>query len=264
MNRQVYRKEAIERLSSPEQLDLLMPVTSSRGWIALSGVGLLLLMGVLWGIFGSVETTVEGSGLLMRYAGFRWVVAPQEGQIAEILVDSDSPVQEGDRLLTLSHADADGSPKLVDVLSPSSGRVLDVNVMPGSTVAAGESLLSVESPEAPLQAAVYVSAADGFKIQPGMAVRLTPATAVNESSSRLPGRVLSVARFPVTQPQMMYTLQNAEWVNSLMRLGPTLEVIIDIPSEKPLSGLYSGTPCDASIVVARRRPIAFLLPASGD
>src|SRR4030042_3066407 len=150
MNRQVFRKEAIERLSSPEQLDLLTPVTSGRGWIALTGVGLLLLMGILWGIFGSVETTVEGSGLLMRYAGFRWIVAPEAGQVANILVDADSPVKEGDPLLTLSKTEADGTPKSAEVLSPRSGRVLDVNVMPGSSVTAGESLLSIESPEAPL------------------------------------------------------------------------------------------------------------------
>ncbi len=264
MNRQVFRKEAIERLSSPEQLDLLMPVTSGRGWIALMGVGLLLLMGILWGVFGSVETTVEGTGLLMRYDGFQWVSAPQAGQVTDVVAAADGAVSEGDRLLSLSYTDADGSPRSADVLSPGSGRVLTVNVMEGSTVKAGEPLLSIESPEAPLQAAVYVSAADGFKVQPDMAVKLTPITLISESASRLPGRVESVARSPATQSQVMYTLQNAEWASTLMSRGPVLEVMINIPSEEPLTHLYSGTPCQASIVVAKRRPIMFLLPASGN
>jgi hypothetical protein len=62
----------------------------------------------------------------------------------------------------------------------------------------------------------------------------------------------------------MYSLQNEEWVSSLLRLGPTLEVIIDIPSRRPLTELYSGTPCDASIIVTKQPPVNFLLPSSSN
>ena len=111
---------------------------------------------------------------------------------------------------------------------------------------------------------VYVVAADGFKVQPDMDVRILPATATRQGAVFLRGRVQSVARFPATNAQLMYSLQNEEWVNSLLRLGPTLEIMIDIPSNRPLTELYSGTPCGASIIVAKQRPVHFLLPASGD
>jgi hypothetical protein len=97
-----------------------------------------------------------------------------------------------------------------------------------------------------------------------MDVRILPATATRQGAVFLRGRVKSVARFPATHAQLMFSLQNEEWVNSLMRLGPTLEVVIDIPSRRPLTELYSGTPCDASIIVAKQRPIHFLLPATGN
>ena len=38
----IFRKVALERLSSPEQLDQLMQVTSPKGWLALAGLGALL------------------------------------------------------------------------------------------------------------------------------------------------------------------------------------------------------------------------------
>jgi len=261
MKREVFRKEALERLSSPEQLDLLMPVTSSRAWFALAGIGLLLVMGIVWGVFGNVETTVEGTGLLMRQQGFQWIVAPRAGEVADVFVDADSEVKPGDLLLTFMQAGAEDALESTEIRAPSAGRVLDANVRPGSIVGAGESLVSIESPEAPLHAVIYVPAADGFKVQPEMSVRLLPATASRQGVVFLRGRVKSVARFPTTNAQLMYSLQNEEWVSSLLRLGPTLEIVVDIPSRRPLTELYSGTPCDASIIVAKHRPIQFLLPA---
>lgn len=261
MKREIFRKEALERLSSPEQLDLLMPVTNSRSWFALAGIGLLLLMGLIWGIFGTVETTVEGTGLLMRYQGFEWVAAPEAGEIIDVMVDSDSEVRAGDLLVMYVPTGAENSSEPAELRAPAAGRVLDAKVRPGSFFAADELLVSIESPEAPLQAVVYVAASDGFKVHPEMDVRILPATAAHQGDVFLRGRVQSVARFPSTHAQLMYSLQNEEWVNSLLRLGPTLEVIIDIPSNRPLTELYSGTPCDASIIVDRQRPIRFLLPA---
>jgi hypothetical protein len=66
MKQQIYRQEALDRLSSPDQLDQLMPLTNPRGWIALAGAGLLLLAGVLWAVFGTITVTVDGEGVFSR------------------------------------------------------------------------------------------------------------------------------------------------------------------------------------------------------
>ena len=49
----LFRQSALERLSSPEQLDQLLQVTTSRGWLALVGVIALLAVGVVVAV-GSV------------------------------------------------------------------------------------------------------------------------------------------------------------------------------------------------------------------
>ena len=49
----IFRKEALERLSSPEQLDQLMKIVTPRSWLPLVTLGGLLGMGLLWSFFGA-------------------------------------------------------------------------------------------------------------------------------------------------------------------------------------------------------------------
>ena len=58
----IFRKVALERLSSPEQLDQLMQVTSPRGWLALGAFGALLLTALGWSVLGSIPTDATGEG----------------------------------------------------------------------------------------------------------------------------------------------------------------------------------------------------------
>src|SRR6516162_4779951 len=65
----IFRKVALERLSSPEQLDRLITLSSPIGWAALAALAALLAAVVAWGIFGGVPTRVEGAGILVTRDG---------------------------------------------------------------------------------------------------------------------------------------------------------------------------------------------------
>ena len=60
MRSDVFRKVALDRLSSPEQLDQLMEVTTPHGWLALAGAGLLLGVAVVWSTTGTLPERVSG------------------------------------------------------------------------------------------------------------------------------------------------------------------------------------------------------------
>lgn len=66
---QLFRKTSLDRLSSPEQLDALMQVTSPKGWVALLAIGGLLFMALLWGVWGSIPTRIMGTCILIDQAG---------------------------------------------------------------------------------------------------------------------------------------------------------------------------------------------------
>jgi HlyD family secretion protein len=89
----IFRKVALERLSSPEQLDQLVQVTSPRGWLALSALGGLLLLALAWGVFGTIPTEATGEGILLR--GVAALVAPGSGPIEEVRVAVGDTIHKG-------------------------------------------------------------------------------------------------------------------------------------------------------------------------
>lgn len=61
----LFRQSALERLSSPEQLDQLMQVTTSRGWFALAAVIGLLVVGVVIAAVGEIPIRTQASYCLL-------------------------------------------------------------------------------------------------------------------------------------------------------------------------------------------------------
>lgn len=91
----IFRKVALERLSSPEQLDQLLQVTDPRGWLALVALGALLLASLGWGVFGSIPTEATGEGILLRSGGVSSLVAAESGQVEELLVSVGDVIEKG-------------------------------------------------------------------------------------------------------------------------------------------------------------------------
>ena len=52
----LFRKAAIERLQSPDQLNQLVDVASPRAWISLIALCALLGVGIVWSVVGVLPT----------------------------------------------------------------------------------------------------------------------------------------------------------------------------------------------------------------
>jgi HlyD family secretion protein len=91
----LFRKVALDRLSSPEQLDQLTQVTSSKGWIALSAIGLVLVTAIGWSVAGRLPERVMGTGMLLKSGGVLEVVAPGSGRVSDVSVEVGDTVREG-------------------------------------------------------------------------------------------------------------------------------------------------------------------------
>ena len=62
----IFRKQALERMTSPERLDQLIQIVTPKDWLLL---GTFLTLGVIllaWCIWGKVPTTVDGQGMIVR------------------------------------------------------------------------------------------------------------------------------------------------------------------------------------------------------
>jgi HlyD family secretion protein len=101
MARRIFRQVALERLSSPEQLDQLLTITNPIGWMALFAIGGLLLVAILWGIYGNIPTNVQGQGIILKKGGLVTIQAQNPGTITALNVEVGALIQKGDIIARL-------------------------------------------------------------------------------------------------------------------------------------------------------------------
>ncbi|MGQ0655174.1 MAG: NHLP bacteriocin system secretion protein [Betaproteobacteria bacterium] len=103
----LFRKVALERLSSPEQLDSLMRVITPQAWLALAPLVALIAAAVGWGWFGSIPTKVIGKCILINATGLADITAGAAGRMARLKVAVGDTVQRGDEIAFISQPDLD-------------------------------------------------------------------------------------------------------------------------------------------------------------
>ncbi len=97
-----FRQSALDRLSSPEQLDQMVRVSDAKGWIAVSGISLFVAFIIAWGVFGSIATEVEAPGILVLQGGrLMNVPSPAGGVITQLRVRAGDTVTQGQVVATV-------------------------------------------------------------------------------------------------------------------------------------------------------------------
>jgi HlyD family secretion protein len=119
MNTKLFRQVSIERLSSPEQLDAVLRVTSFRSWLALAATFGVLAVAVAWGYTGSIPTTATGQGLIVRHGGVLNLVARGAGVVVEMRVKA------GERIHANQVVAIIAQPELVEKLKAMRGAFED-------------------------------------------------------------------------------------------------------------------------------------------
>lgn len=97
----IFRQDALDRLSSPERLDQLMQVIKPTDWIALVGLGALVGCGVVWSLVGRIPVTVEGRGVFIQPRQVIDLQATLPGQLKSLNIRSGMCVKKGEVLATI-------------------------------------------------------------------------------------------------------------------------------------------------------------------
>jgi multidrug resistance efflux pump len=118
----IYRKAALERLKSPEQLDTLMRVTDAKGWLALLGCSVIIAAALVWGALGTIQTKVSASGILLSGRGLTEVTAQGDGQIVSLEVEAGAEIKKGQIIARIDQpelkAQIDNTEARLDRLAP--------------------------------------------------------------------------------------------------------------------------------------------------
>jgi HlyD family secretion protein len=104
----IFRAAAIERLSSPEQLDQLVRITRPIDWAATLAIGLALIVVVVWSLIGRIATRAPGEGILI-IGGGRVVdaVSVAAGRLESINVAVDDHVSQGQVIARIAQTDSE-------------------------------------------------------------------------------------------------------------------------------------------------------------
>jgi len=96
MSNQLFRKAALDKLASPERLDVLMQVTSPKGWLALIVVGGVLAAVVVWSVIGSIPRRVDAEGILIPGGRVREITASGSGFLKSFSVVKGKDIKDGE------------------------------------------------------------------------------------------------------------------------------------------------------------------------
>ena len=101
MSNPMFRKAAMDKATSPEQLDLVMQVTSPMGWLAVATIGTILFLVGVWSFVASIPDLVEGQGVLIRGERLTEIKAPSAGTLISLNVSADANVTAGQTIATI-------------------------------------------------------------------------------------------------------------------------------------------------------------------
>ncbi len=289
MEKNIFREVSLKRLSSPEQLDQIIKVTSPKGWMALVAIGLLLVSAIIWSFVGNIPTKISGKGILLNNAGVYSLTHDTSGQVIDLRFNAGNKVQKGDTIArihqpelireinellgSLHELESNGSNntssyhELSDrveqlrteldyrsqIVSPIEGHILELSMHPGSIIQPGQTLATLEQygSTVRLEAVLYVPAELAGEIQSGMEVQISPSIVNKEEYGYMQGRITSVAEYPATTQSMMQTLGNENLVTLLAGQGAPLKVQADlIPDSKTISGYKWSSPAGPPIAIA--------------
>ncbi len=264
----VFRKVSVERLSSPEQLDLLMQVTNSKSWLALLGIISLTIMAFFWAINGRIPVEISGTAVLLPQGGMKSVIALAAGQVSELSVKPGDNIQAGQQIGVIGLIAQDATYPIISLYS---GQVVEVKTGVGYLIEPGTAVVTVapiDSNKA-LEAVMYVSRSEAQRIHPGMSVKLVPETA--QSYGFLWGEVVAVGEYPASRQFVINAIGSEELAAVLMPEEAPIEVTITLLAHStgaeneqrtPASGsdfaLKHGTLSLARIIVDQQAPISLL------
>ncbi len=276
MDQNIYRKVSIDRLSSPEQLDRLIIVTSSKLWITLLAVASILVAAIIWGVTGSISTNISGDGMLITSGGTTEICSSCEGQISDIRVVAGDYIKAGEIVARMNQNDlvdqiailmekteslkASGADdneildyeqqvtalknKLAEtsvIISPKAGRVTEVNAAVGDKVELGTSVVSIvdeDKDENDLMAVFYVPVASGKKLKAGMQTKISPSIVQEEEYGCILGRVVSVSEYPISVKTAEQKLGNSKIAESYAGNNVCLEVLAELEVNKDTDSGY--------------------------
>jgi hypothetical protein len=267
----LFRKEALKKLYSSEDLEKALYVVKPINWIALVMILLFSLAVILWSFFGSITTIVPCQGIYLDLTKFQAIAVPTKGRLLSVEVLIGDKVKEGDVIARIWDEDTN---KEIEIKAPKNGFISDIYVEKGSPVIIDQMLANLEEDERGVGDTeffyCFVDAKKGEKINEGMKAVVYPWGIAEELGGGVKGEVLKISYLPASDYYFKTIHLNESFIKNLTKeqtllpltIKPTLTKDDEYiwTSKKGIEEIPLGTLVSADIYISSRRPISYLFP----
>jgi len=105
MRKNIFRQSALDKLSSLDQLDQAMTVVKPSEKIAAVVIAVILAAVLLWSIFGSIPTRIDGKGIFLDVTNLNSVKASNQGLLKDVFVERGDYVKKGQVIARVERQD---------------------------------------------------------------------------------------------------------------------------------------------------------------
>lgn len=272
----IFAQEALDKMRSPEKLDMTMPITTPITWMGLIAVALTMLAVIIWSVFGSFTVRADGMGLIMDPRGVSTVTAVMGGRLDRLYIHSGQQIQRGERVAHVEQIQEGASTRMAQygpelatseldamnrvhefdarryqmdesefIYSSFDGIVDELLTTEGSTIASGSPIctLRLTGGRKDLIGVMYVPVDKGKRIKPGQTIQLAPNGTDTSMSGFLIGVVRSVSQYPVSTQAIQKRLSNDHLSQYILQSqqSAVMEVTFDLVKDDTSESGYLWT-----------------------
>ena len=265
----MFREKALARRAEREAIDARLQVTAPHEWLLVSGLGVVLVVLLAYGLIGRVERSLSVETVLVRPGERVAVVAGVPGVVVDVLAEVGDTVAQGQSIARVqglhalgalrSETPQSGGDNLTthDIVAPLDGELVTLALAAGRRVAAGALAARIRTASVgPVEAIGFVTRDEALQLAPGMQAQVRPVVPVAGAPRILPARVERVSPRVVSP---------AAWLTELGLEPPVrahlLRAALTDPQPAPVIDGAAGT---LRIVLGRRSFASLLFGNGGD
>ncbi len=260
----LFRKEALNSIASPEQLDQQVRIVKPFHWIGVLGAVLLVTGVIIWGVFGNINSTIQMQGLVFPKAGVQQVICQSPGAVQNVLYGIGETVEQGDILAVVPDEEclaeiekkqdeiavapaakkAELEEELEELYSDyeshsvicaeTSGTIQNI-VQAGEMLGEGDEVANIlvnSQYSNNRQIAAYVPLSVAKRLTLGMEMQICPSYLSREEYGYMEGYVSSIGEVPVTEESLRSYYGNLEYVSDILPSQSCVEILISIQMDE--------------------------------
>ena len=244
----LYRKAALERISSPEQLDKALKITSPLSWLALLGITFIVIVTLIWSVVGTIPVTITTPGIISSQVGSNAVYINEAGTVLSVRVRAGDEIHLGDPVLTYNNS----ANEVKTIYSDQVGVVSSIVVNLNDSVNPGSEVIRVKPTVQASQIVVcYVPLAQAKKLERGMEVKVSLDSLDSQSYGNMVARIVNIDAYAASSTGMASVLGSGNLLDSTFtKNGAVVAVACELYPDDTASGYYWSNKKGAKVTVS--------------